>query len=53
MAIRRAESLYYRKPFPRIRLKDKFAAGPVQEGEYQVLILGTSRTYNGIHPGFI
>jgi hypothetical protein len=51
VTFRRVESLYYgsHSPSP---LADKFAAAPFK-GEYRVLILGTSRTYNGIHPGFI
>jgi hypothetical protein len=51
LGIRRGESYFYRG-FSSYSLQDKFSA--VQDkSEYQVLILGTSRTFDGIHPCYI
>jgi hypothetical protein len=51
LAIRRAESRFYRG-ISSYSLQDKFAQAK-GKGEYQVLILGTSRTFDGIHPWYI
>jgi len=51
IAVRRAESLFYRSVLSS-SLQDKFAAVQNKK-EYQVLILGTSRTFEGIHPAYI
>ncbi len=49
--IRRGESYFYRN-FSSYSLQDKFAAIKDKD-EYRVLILGTSRTFDGIHPCYI
>jgi hypothetical protein len=51
LAIRRAETLYYRT-ISSYSLKDKFAAVR-NKRDIQVLVLGTSRTFDGVHPWFI
>ncbi|MCX6558191.1 MAG: hypothetical protein NTW95_12315 [Candidatus Aminicenantes bacterium] len=51
MLIQRAESSYYRQNTT-YALKDKFAMVK-DKSDYQILILGTSRTYDGIHPLYI
>jgi hypothetical protein len=51
IAVRRAESLFYRSVLSS-SLQDKFSAVQNKK-EYQVLILGTSRTFEGIHPAYI
>jgi len=48
LGIRRGEARYYRN-ISSYSLQDKFAAAR-GHGEYPVLILGTSRTFDGIHP---
>lgn len=51
LGIRRAESSFYRN-ISSYSLADKFAQVK-GKGPFGVLILGTSRTYDGIHPGYI
>ncbi|MCX6555780.1 MAG: hypothetical protein NTZ12_12350 [Candidatus Aminicenantes bacterium] len=51
MLIQRAESAYYQQNTI-YSLKDKFAMAS-KIGDYQILIFGTSRTYDGIHPLYI
>lgn len=51
MGIRRAESRFF-SGISSYSLQDKFAQGK-GKGEYEVLILGTSRTFDGIHPWYI
>ena len=51
VALRKAESLYF-SSYSFCPLSDKFAAAK-HKGDYQILILGTSRAYNSIHPGYI
>jgi hypothetical protein len=51
MLIQRSESAYYRQNITS-SLKDKFAMIK-DKGDYQILIFGTSRTYDGIHPLYI
>jgi len=51
VGIHKAESRFY-KNISSNSLKEKFAQAKGR-GEYEVLILGTSRTYDGIHPWYI
>ncbi len=51
VGIRRAESSFYRN-ISSYSLEDKFAQAKGM-GPYEVLILGTSRTYDGVHPWYI
>ncbi len=51
LGIRQSESYFYRS-FSSYSLQDKFAAIKNKD-EYQILILGTSRAFDGIHPSYI